>query len=322
VPKRLGIQVLNDIPLEEVVPFIDWTPFFWVWNLKGVYPKIFEHKKWGKQALNLYNDAQNLLNEIIADRRFRVSAVTGIWPAKSVGDDIEVYNHENEHKILGTFRFLRQQQADVDKNVYHCLADFIAPKGSGRKDYLGCFVVTAGWEVETFAATFSSKLDDYHAIMVKALGDRFAEALAELLHKEARENWGYGMEEHLTHDDLIRERYRGIRPAPGYPSCPDHTEKALLWKLLKPDENISVFLTENFAMNPPSSVSGWYIAHPEAKYFHLGKINRDQVEDYAKRKNMPLPVVEKWLQPNLGYEPSEFSQQIQVSKKASNIAPN
>ena len=322
VPKRLGIQVLNDIPLEEVVPFIDWTPFFWVWNLKGVYPKIFEHKKWGKQALNLYNDAQNLLNEIIADKRFRVSAVTGIWPAKSVGDDVEIYNHENGHKILGTFRFLRQQQADVDKNVYHCLADFIAPKGSGRKDYLGCFVVTAGWEVETFAATFSSKLDDYHAIMVKALGDRFAEALAELLHKEARENWGYGMEEHLTHDDLIRERYRGIRPAPGYPSCPDHTEKALLWKLLKPDENISVFLTENFAMNPPSSVSGWYIAHPEAKYFHLGKINRDQVEDYAKRKNMPLHVVEKWLQPNLGYEPSEFLQQLQVSKKASNIAPN
>jgi 5-methyltetrahydrofolate--homocysteine methyltransferase len=315
VPKRLGIEVSNDIPLEEVVPFIDWTPFFWVWDLKGVYPKIFEQKKWGEQAQNLYNDAQDLLKEIIAKKRFRVGAVTGLWPANSVGDDIEVYDHERSNKILGTFHFLRQQQEDVDKHVYHSLADFIAPKGSGRNDYLGGFVVTAGWEVETFAATFSSKHDDYHAIMVKALGDRFAEALAELMHKRARENWGYGMDEGLTYDDLIKERYRGIRPAPGYPSCPDHTEKALLWKLLKPDENIGVVLTETFAMNPPSSVSGWYIPHPEAKYFHLGKIDRDQVEDYAKRKNMPLHVVEKWLQPNLGYEPSEFSQQIKVAGK-------
>ncbi|MGB7293609.1 MAG: methionine synthase [Thermodesulfobacteriota bacterium] len=320
VPKRLGIEVLKDIPLEEVVPYIDWTPFFWVWDLKGVYPKIFEHKKWGEQAQNLYNDAQGLLKEIIAEKRFRVGAVTGVWPANSIVDDVEVYVHEKNNKVLGTFHFLRQQQDEADKKVYQCLADFIAPKGSGRKDYLGCFVVTAGWEVETFAATLSSRHDDYHAIMVKALGDRFAEALAELMHKRARENWGYGMEESLTYDDLIRERYRGIRPAPGYPSCPDHTEKALLWKLLKPDENIDVVLTENFAMNPPSSVSGWYIAHPEAKYFHLGKIDRDQVEDYAKRKNMPLHVVEKWLQPNLGYEPSEFVQHIKVAGKASNIA--
>jgi 5-methyltetrahydrofolate--homocysteine methyltransferase len=194
--------------------------------------------------------------------------VTGIWPAKSVGDDIEVYNHENGHKILGTFRFLRQQQADVDKNVYHCLADFIAPKGSGRKDYLGCFVVTAGWEVETFAATFSSKLDDYHAIMVKALGDRFAEALAELMHKEARigdMEW-----RNLTHDDLIRERYREYVPR-------RVTLHALITRRKPCSGNYSnpmkilAYFTENFAMNPPSSVSGWYIAHPEAKYFHLGK---------------------------------------------------
>jgi 5-methyltetrahydrofolate--homocysteine methyltransferase len=316
VPKRLGIQVLKDIPLEEVVPFIDWTPFFWVWELKGVYPKIFEHKKWGEQAQNLYDDAQDLLKEIIAKKRFRLRAVTSIWPANSIGDDIEVYDHERTNNVLGTFHFLRQQQDDAEKNLYYCLADFVAPKGSGRSDYLGCFVVTAGWEVEAFAATFSSEHDDYHAIMVKALGDRFAEALAESMHKKARQNWGYGLEEDLTYDDLIKERYRGIRPAPGYPSCPDHTEKALLWKLLKPDENIDVVLTENFAMNPPSSVSGWYIAHPDARYFHLGKIDHDQVEDYAKRKGMPSRVVEKWLQPNLGYEPSEFSQQVRASKKA------
>jgi 5-methyltetrahydrofolate--homocysteine methyltransferase len=322
VPKRLGIEVSKDIPLEELVPYIDWTPFFWVWDLKGVYPRIFEHKKWGKQAQNLYDDARDLLKEIVSQKRLRLGAVTGVWPANSAGDDIEVYDHEKTNKILGTFHFLRQQQDDADKNVYHCLADYIAPKGSGRSDYLGCFVVTAGWEVETFAATFSSEHDDYHAIMVKALGDRLAEALAELMHKKARENWGYGLDEHLTYDDLIKERYRGIRPAPGYPACPDHTEKALIWELLKADESTSVVLTENFAMNPPSSVSGWYIVHPEARYFHLGKIDRDQVEDYAKRKGMPLHVVEKWLQPNLGYEPSEFSQRGPASKKALNIVPN
>ncbi|MBI4228391.1 MAG: methionine synthase, partial [Deltaproteobacteria bacterium] len=303
VPKRLGLEVLHDIPLGEVVPFIDWTPFFWVWDLKGVYPKIFEHKRWGKQALNLYEDAQRLLNEIIDKKRFVAKAVVGFWPANSIGDDVQIYSDERRLKSLGKFHFLRQQQADVDKRTYYCLADFIAPKESGRKDYIGGFVVTAGWEVETFSATFSVKHDDYHAIMVKALGDRFAEALAELMHKKARENWGYGLDEDLSHEDLIKERYRGIRPAPGYPACPDHTEKALLWKLLRPDTNISVHLTENFAMNPPSTVSGWYFAHPEAKYFHLGLIDRDQVEDYAKRKNMRVQIVEKWLHPNLGYEP-------------------
>jgi 5-methyltetrahydrofolate--homocysteine methyltransferase len=322
LPERLGIEVSSDIPLEEVVPYIDWTPFFWVWDLKGVYPRIFEHKKWGKQAQDLYQDAQELLKEIISKRRLRLGAVTGVWPANSKGDDIEVYDHKKNNKFLGTFHFLRQQQGAADKNVYYCLADYIAPKRSGRTDYIGCFVVTAGWEVETVAATFSSQHDDYHAIMVKALGDRLAEALAELTHKKARENWGYGLDEHLTYDDLIKERYRGIRPAPGYPSCPDHTEKALIWELLKADENTPVVLTENFAMNPPSSVSGWYIAHPEARYFHLGKIDRDQVEDYAKRKGMTPHEVEKWLQPNLGYAPSEFSQRVPASKKALNIAPN
>ncbi len=316
VPEVLGVQVSADIPLEEVVPFIDWTPFFWVWDLKGVYPKIFEHKKWGKQAQNLYNDAQDLLKEIVSEKRFRLGAVTGVWPANSIGDDVEVYDHEGGNKVLGTFHFLRQQQTDADKNVYYCLADYIAPRGSGRADYLGCFVVTAGWEVETFAAALSSKHDDYHAIMVKALGDRFAEALAELMHKKERENWGYGLDEGLSYDDLIKERYRGIRPAPGYPACPDHTEKALIWKLLKAEEKTAVVLTENFAMNPPSSVSGWYIAHPEARYFHVGKIDRDQADDYAKRKNMPLHVIEKWLQPNLGYEASEGSKQVRASKKA------
>lgn len=316
VPRRLGVEVLNDIPLEEVVPFIDWTPFFWVWDLKGVYPKIFEHKKWGKQAQHLYEDAQDLLHEIAENKRFRLRAVTGIWPANSRGDDIEVYSHEKRRKILGTFHFLRQQQADVERAVHHCLADFVAPKGSGRKDFLGCFVVTAGWEVETSAAAFSSRHDDYHAIMAKALGDRFAEALAELMHKKVRLDWGYGVGENLSYDDLIKEKYRGIRPAPGYPACPDHTEKSLIWELLDADDNAGVVLTENFAMNPPSSVSGWYFAHPEARYFHVGKIDRDQVEDYARRKGMPLDVVEKWLRPNLGYEPSEVSRQARASKNA------
>lgn len=322
VPKRLGIEVSSEIPLEEVVPYIDWTPFFWVWDLKGVYPRIFEHKKWGKQARNLYDDAQSLLREVVSKKRLHLRAVTGVWAANSVGDDIAVYDHKKRDKILGTFHFLRQQQDDADKSVYHCLADYIAPRGSGRTDYLGCFVVTAGWEVETFAAAFSSKHDDYHAIMVKALGDRLAEALAEFMHKKARENWGYGLDEHLTYDDLIKEKYRGIRPAPGYPACPDHTEKALIWELLKGDENTPVVLTENFAMNPPSSVSGWYFAHPGARYFHLGKIDRDQAKDYARRKGMPLDAVEKWLRPNLGYEPSESSRTVPASKKALNVAPN
>ncbi len=299
-PKKLGLQIFDEIPLEEIAPFIDWSPFFWTWDLKGVYPKIFEHKRWGAQARQLYEDAQVLMKEIIANKRFRARAIICLWPANSVGDDIEVYTDNSRQKILATFHFLRQQREKEGDSAYYCLADFIAPRDSGRADYLGGFVVTAGREVEEFSATFKARNDDYSAIMVKAIGDRFAEALAEMMHKNARVNWGYGQNENLTYEDLIKEKYRGIRPAPGYPACPDHTEKSLLWKLLQVEYNIGVSLTENFAMNPPSSVSGLYFAHPGSRYFSVGKIGRDQVEDYAKRKNMPVEVVEKWLQPNLG----------------------
>ncbi|HEX3036738.1 MAG TPA: methionine synthase, partial [Thermodesulfobacteriota bacterium] len=304
IPKRLGLRVIDNIPLEEIAPFIDWSPFFWTWDLKGVYPKILGHEEWGAQARELFEDAQKLLKEIVTKKRFRARAVLGFWPANSVGDDVEVYTDESRKEVLGTLRFLRQQREKEGAGNYYCLADFVAPKDSGRADYIGGFAVTAGYEVEEFAETFKAKNDDYSSIIVKALGDRFAEALAEMMHKKARIMWGYGQNENLSYEDLIKERYRGIRPAPGYPACPDHTEKSLLWKLLNVEKNTGITLTENFAMNPPSSVSGWYFAHPESKYFHVGQIYRDQVEDYARRKDMPVEVVEKWLQPNLGYERS------------------
>ncbi|MGH7900346.1 MAG: methionine synthase, partial [Thermodesulfobacteriota bacterium] len=302
VPQRVGLQILNEIPLKSIVPLFDWSPFFWTWDLKGVYPKIFEHKEWGSQARELFKDAQILLNDIVSNKRFRAQATICFWHANGVGDDIEVYSDESRKAPLDTFHFLRQQRVKDEDGVYYCLSDFIAPKDSGRKDYLGAFVVTAGTEVETFSNTFKENNDDYSAIIVKALGDRFAEALAEMMHKKARIIWGFGKDENLSNEELIREKYRGIRPAPGYPACPDHTENSLLWKLLQPDKHIGVTLTENFAMTPPSSVSGLYFAHPEARYFHLGQIDRDQVEDYARRKNMSVEVVEKWLQQNLGYE--------------------
>lgn len=302
VPENLGLQILDDIPLEEIVPFIDWSPLFWAWELKGVYPKIFEHKDYGIQARELYKDAQRLMKEIVVNKRFRARAVLGFWPANSVGDDIEIYTDESRKEVLGTFHFLRQQKEKDGDGIYYCLADFVAPKNSGRRDYIGGFALTAGYEVEDFANTFRAKGDDYSAIMVKALGDRFAEALAEMMHKKARIIWGYGKDENLSYEDLIREKYRGIRPAPGYPACPDHTEKSLLWKLLEVEKNIGISLTENFAMNPPSSVSGWYFAHPESRYFHVGQIARDQVEDYARRKNMAVEIVERWLRHNLDYK--------------------
>ncbi len=303
-PGRLGVQVFEEIPLEEIAGYVDWSPLFWTWGLKGVYPKILSHEKWGSQATDLFNDAQKMLKEIIRDKRFRARAVVGLWPANSVGDDVEIYSDPDAREPLATFRFLRQQKEQVrSEKGYRCLADYVAPRSTGRIDYVGGFVVTSGHEVEAFAGTFLGKSDDYSSIMAKALGDRFAEAAAELLHKKVRGQWGFGASENLTLDDLIAERYRGIRPAPGYPACPDHTEKPLLWKLLDAERHTGVALTENFAMNPPSSVSGLYFAHPEATYFHVGSIGKDQVEDYARRKGMPLREVEKWLSPNLDYDP-------------------
>jgi 5-methyltetrahydrofolate--homocysteine methyltransferase len=301
VPEKIGVQLFDDIKLEYIVPFIDWSPLFWVWELKGQYPKILEHKKWGKQAKSLFDDAQKLLKRIIAEKRFRPKAVLGFWPASAKGDDVEVYSDRDRSEVLGVFHFLRQQRDRGEKEKYLCLADFVAPAESGRKDYLGGFVVTAGEGVKEYARYFKEKHDDYSAIMVQALGDRIAEALAEMMHKKARENWSYGKDEKLSYEDLIKEKYRGIRPASGYPACPDHTEKETLWRLLGAEKNIGVRLTENYAIYPPSSVAGLYFAHPAARYFRVGDIGRDQAEDYARRKSMTLIEIEKWLRPNLGY---------------------
>jgi 5-methyltetrahydrofolate--homocysteine methyltransferase len=306
-PEIVGLQTLDNIPLEEVIPYIDWSPFFWTWELKGVYPKILSHERWGKQATELFRDAQAILDRIVKERRFRARAVFGLWPANSVGDDVEIYSDEKRTRVLEKFHFVRQQKekavTGTTKAAYHSLADFIAPKSSGKLDYFGGFVVSSGREVEKFAAEFEKANDDYNAILVKALGDRIAEALAEMIHKRVRDLWGFGRNENLSYQDYISEKYRGIRPAPGYPACPDHTEKANLWRLLQAQEKSSVELTESFAMNPPSSVSGFYFSHPDSNYFHVGAIGKDQVEDYAQRKGMSVSEVEKWLAPNLDYEP-------------------
>lgn len=305
-PLKLGRQVFEEIPLEDVAPFIDWSPFFWTWELKGIYPKILTHEKWGTQATELFNDAQKMLKYIISENRFKLRAEVGFWPANSVGDDVELYTDESASKVLRTLHFLRQQKEKIqDPSGYLCLADYVAPKDLGKRDYVGGFVVTAGVEVEEYARTFALNNDDYSSIMVKALGDRFAEASAEYLHKKIREQWGFGLDEKLSREDLLAEKYRGIRPAPGYPACPDHTEKKLLWELLDAEVKTGVSLTENFAMNPPSSVSGFYFSHPKSKYFQVGNIGRDQVEDYAIRKDMPVTMVEKWLAPNLDYDPEK-----------------
>jgi 5-methyltetrahydrofolate--homocysteine methyltransferase len=301
-PEKLGVEVIEDIPLEEIAEYIDWSPFFWTWEIKGLFPNVLEHKKWGPQARELYEDAQNILKDIIQNKRFRARAVTAFWPANSVGDDVEVYADDERTKSLATFHFLRQQrQKEGNNDPFFSLADFVAPKDSGRKDYIGGFVVSAGPEVEEYASTFEAKQDDYTSIMIKALGDRFAEALAEMMHKKMRQKWGYGKQEDTTIENLIKENYRGIRPAAGYPACPDHTEKTTLWNLLDADKNSGVSLTESFAMHPGSSVSGLYFSHPDSQYFRVGQITKDQVEDYAKRKGMSVEDVEKWLQSNLAY---------------------
>lgn len=301
-PRVLGVTTFADIPLEDVVPYIDWSPFFWAWELKGLFPGILQHAKWGTQARELYRDAQTMLADIVEHKRFRCRAVQGFWAANSDGDDVDIFQDESLTTRLHRFHFLRQQREKTDEPACYSLADFIAPKASGRIDYLGGFAVTSGPEVDDFAESFKRRHDDYSSIIVKALGDRFAEALAELMHKRAREIWGFGQAEGLTIDDLIKEKYRGIRPAPGYPACPDHTEKITLWDALGVEHRIGIRLTESMAMYPASSVSGWYFAHPEAKYFRVGKIGRDQIEDYAVRKGMPIQMVERWLMPQLGYD--------------------
>ncbi|MYC27234.1 MAG: methionine synthase [Nitrospira sp. SB0662_bin_26] len=298
-PNFLGTRVIDDQPLNDLVPVIDWSPFFHTWELKGKYPKIFEDPVVGAKAKELFDDAQGLLKEILDNRLLTARAVYGLFPANSVGDDIEVYKDESRAEVLATFHTLRQQHEKPEGDANYALADFIAPKSTGLADYLGGFAVTTGIGIEALCGRFEKDHDDYNAIMAKALADRLAEAFAEWLHREVRKAWEYGKEENLSTEDLIRERYRGIRPAPGYPACPDHTEKRILFDLLEAEQDTGIHLTETFAMVPAASVSGWYFAHPQAKYFAVGKIDHDQVTDYAARKQMDVPTVQRWLSPNL-----------------------
>ena len=301
-PTQLGTIVYDDIPLEDVVPYIDWSPFFWTWELRAMYPGVLRHEKWGPQARELWKDAQDMLEDVMKNKRFKARAVLGFHPANADGDDVVVWTDESRTNELARFHFLRQQKQKTDDDTYYCLADFVAPVSSQRADYIGGFTVTAGQAVDDFAEDLRRRHDDYGNIMAKALGDRFAEALAEMMHERARKIFGYGKDERLSPEDLVKERYRGIRPAPGYPACPDHTEKLILWDVLQSERNAGVRLTENMAMHPASSVSGFYFAHPEAKYFRVSQIGRDQVEDYARRKGQTVAEVERWLAPNLGYE--------------------
>jgi 5-methyltetrahydrofolate--homocysteine methyltransferase len=298
-PDFLGTRVLDDVPLETLRPFIDWTPFFHTWELKGVFPRILEHEKYGEQARQIFAEGNALLDRLIKERSIRARGVYGFFRANAVGDDVEL------HAADGTTRlhFLRQQSAKEGEPA-RCLADFVAPRETGLTDTIGGFAVSAGFGVQELADRFRAAHDDYNAIMAEALADRLAEAFAEYLHKRVREEWGYGRGEGLTNEQLIREEYRGIRPAAGYPACPDHTEKGTLWRLLDVERATGIKLTESFAMWPASSVSGLYFAHPESRYFSLGKIGADQVADYHARKGMTIGEVERWLGPNLGYDPA------------------
>jgi len=300
----VGGQVFEAFPLEELVPYIDWTPFFHTWELRGSYPKIFDDQYVGQEAKKLYDDAQTLLKRIIDEKLLQASGVIGFWPANSVGDDIELYTDESRTQLLTRIHTLRQQTEKMKGEPYYALSDFIAPKESGIPDYFGGFAVTAGLGCDELVAKFEKDYDDYNSIMTKALADRLAEAFAEKMHELVRkEYWGYAKTEELDNNQLIKEQYQGIRPAPGYPACPDHTEKITLFELLKANDHAHMHLTESLAMMPAASVSGFYFAHPDSRYFGLGKISKDQVEDYARRKNMSVETVERWLGPNLNYTP-------------------
>ena len=304
-PKFTGIRVFDDYPIQDLLHRIDWTPFFLTWELRGTYPSILEHPRFGREARTLFEDAKRLLTKMIEQRALTASAVVGFFPANSVGDDVELYADEGPSRVMEELHFLRQQsdkrnqRASLPKESF-CLADFVAPTESGVEDHVGAFVVTSGLGADEYAAALEAAHDDYGSIMVKALADRLAEALAERMHERVRKDfWGYGREEDLDNESIIKERYRGIRPAPGYPACPDHTEKATIWRLLDAERSIGARLTENFAMWPAATVSGFYFSHPNSHYFGVGRIGRDQVEDYARRKRMTVEEVERWLGPNL-----------------------
>jgi len=314
-PAFTGVRAFPCVPLAEIVPFIDWTPFFQAWELRGTYPKILDDATVGGKARELLADGQKLLESIVAEKSLTANAVIGFFPAQGVGDDIQVLAGDARSRVLTVFHTLRQQMEKAPGHYNWALADLIAPEQTRLEDYLGAFAVTAGADIEPLLERFQADHDDYNSIMAKALADRLAEALAELMHKRVREFWGYGKDENLTPEDLIHERYRGIRPAPGYPACPDHTEKRTLFELLQVEKNAGIHLTENFAMSPAASVCGLYFAHPEAKYFAVGKIDRDQVDDYRRRKGMDLHQAERWLRPNLNYDPD-----LQESPRESALA--
>ncbi len=304
VPAFTGARVLRDVPLADLVPFIDWSPFFHAWELRGRYPQILEDAVLGARAQELFADARALLDRIVEERLLLAHGVYGFFPANADGDDIRLFADAGRARPLATLHTLRQQMEKPEGQPLEALADFVAPLSSGREDFVGAFAVTAGHGVDALCRAFEKDHDDYSSILVKALADRLAEAFAEMLHQRARLDWGYGRNESLTADDLLKERYRGIRPAPGYPACPDHTEKRTLFALLGAEANAGISLTESFAMMPASSVSGFYFAHPEAHYFGVGRLGRDQIEDYARRKGISVADVERWLSPNLGYEPA------------------
>jgi 5-methyltetrahydrofolate--homocysteine methyltransferase len=303
-PAFTGVKVFDDYPLTELLPYIDWTPFFVTWDLSGKYPKIFEDATIGEQARIVYNDALKMLRDLIDNKRLRARAVIGFWPTnRTAADELTVYKDEARAEILSTLNHLRQQERKADGIANASLADFIAPKETGLNDYIGGFAVTTGIGVDELAKKYEAAHDDYNSIMVKALADRLAEAFAERMHERVRkEFWGYAHDEAFDNEALIKEKYQGIRPAPGYPACPEHTEKAVLFKLLDAEANAGIQLTEHYAMSPAAAVSGFYFAHPDARYFSVGKISKDQVEDYAQRKGMSVAEAEKWLSPVLNYD--------------------
>jgi 5-methyltetrahydrofolate--homocysteine methyltransferase len=304
VPQFQGIKALNHYPLKELIPYIDWSPFFKVWELPGRFPQILEDKKVGEEARQLLQNAERLLQRIVDEELLEAGAVLGLFPANSVGeDDIEVYGDESRSEVLITLRNLRQQIQQQPGRPNSCLGDFIAPRETGVKDYIGAFVLTGGAGIQEAVTAFEKDQDIYQSILIKALADRLAEAFAERLHQRVRkEFWGYASDENLENQELIQEGYQGIRPAPGYPACPDHSLKAELFELLGGQEHLPVCLTESFAMLPAASVCGFYFSHPESRYFGVGKIDRDQVKDYARRRGIEVEKAEEWLSPNLGYK--------------------
>jgi 5-methyltetrahydrofolate--homocysteine methyltransferase len=302
-PEFTGVRVLDDVPLETLRPYIDWSPFFHTWELRGRYPAILQHEKYGEEARKLFTDAQALLDDLIARKRIRACGVYGLFPANRDGDSVQVFADETRSRVQTTFHMLRQQIVKEDGTPQWSLADFVAPKGS--HDHVGAFAVTTGIGLDEVVAQYKAAHDDYNAIMAEALADRLAEAFAEYLHKKVRNEWGYGAAEHLSAEDLIEEKYRGIRPAGGYPASPDHTEKRTLWSLLDVEARTGIRLTESCAMWPGSSVSGLYFAHPQSKYFAVGRLGHDQVADLARRKGMSEAEMERWLGPWLGYDPGK-----------------